>query len=135
MSEAFELSEQLPVAYRYDFDGYGYQYIDSGSGSDWQTRIKDAEPLYTKQLTNVEPIAYCVDLEEDALIEASKILCLDSTDENFLKIPLYTHPMRELTDEEIVKVLDDIVGDVQHIEVLHMIIFAKEILKASRGEK
>jgi hypothetical protein len=36
-----------PVAMRYDFDGYGYLYIDSGSGSDWQTRIKDAEPLYT----------------------------------------------------------------------------------------
>ncbi len=36
-----------PVAMRYDFDGYGYKYIDSGSGSDWQTRIKDAEPLYT----------------------------------------------------------------------------------------
>jgi hypothetical protein len=36
-----------PVALRYDFDGYGYQYIDSGSGSDWQTRIKNTEPLYT----------------------------------------------------------------------------------------
>ena len=35
-----------PVAIRYDFDGYGYQYIDSGSGSDWQTRVK-GEPLYT----------------------------------------------------------------------------------------
>ena len=32
---------------RYDFDGYGWKYIDSGSGSDWQTRIKDAEPVYT----------------------------------------------------------------------------------------
>lgn len=39
--------EQEPVAMRYDFDGYGWKYIDSGSGSDWQTRIKDAEPLYT----------------------------------------------------------------------------------------
>ena len=35
-----------PVAIRYDFDGYGYQYIDSGTGSDWQTRVK-GEPLYT----------------------------------------------------------------------------------------
>ena len=32
---------------RYDFDGYGYKYIDSGSGSNWQERIKGAEPLYT----------------------------------------------------------------------------------------
>ncbi len=36
-----------PVAMRYDGDGYGYLYIDSGSGSDWQRRHKDAEPLYT----------------------------------------------------------------------------------------
>ena len=35
-----------PVAIRYDFDGYGYKYMDSGSGSDWQTRV-DGEPLYT----------------------------------------------------------------------------------------
>ena len=34
-----------PVAIRYDFDGYGYQYIDSGTGSDWQKRVK-GEPLY-----------------------------------------------------------------------------------------
>ena len=49
-----------PVAIRYDFDGYGYQYMDSGSGSDWQTRV-DGELLYT-------------------------------------------HPLKELTDEEILKV-------------------------------
>jgi hypothetical protein len=45
-----------PVAIRYDFDGYGYQYIDSGSGSDWQTRV-DGELLYThpaKTLTDEE---------------------------------------------------------------------------------
>jgi hypothetical protein len=35
-----------PVAIRYDFDGYGYKYMDSGSGSDWQTRV-EGEPLYT----------------------------------------------------------------------------------------
>ena len=35
-----------PVAIRYDFDGYGYQNIDSGTGSDWQTRVQ-GEPLYT----------------------------------------------------------------------------------------
>lgn len=41
-----EQPAQQPVAMRYDFDGYGYKYIDAGSGSDWQTRIKDAEPVY-----------------------------------------------------------------------------------------
>ena len=45
-----------PVAIRYDFDGYGYQYMDSGSGSDWQTRV-EGEFLYThpsKDLTDEE---------------------------------------------------------------------------------
>jgi hypothetical protein len=45
-----------PVAIRYDFDGYGYKYMDSGSGGDWQTRV-DGEPLYThpaKTLTDEE---------------------------------------------------------------------------------
>jgi hypothetical protein len=44
------------VAIRYDFDGYGYKYMDSGSGSDWQTRV-EGEPLYThpaKTLTDEE---------------------------------------------------------------------------------
>ena len=47
VKEALAQPAQEPVAMRYDYDGYGYKYIDSGSGSDWQTRIKDAEPIYT----------------------------------------------------------------------------------------
>lgn len=35
-----------PVAVRYDFDGYGWQYVDGGSGSDWLTRHEDGEVLY-----------------------------------------------------------------------------------------
>ena len=46
IQEALAQPAQEPVAMRYDYDGYGYKYIDSGSGSDWQTRIKDAEPIY-----------------------------------------------------------------------------------------
>ena len=49
-----------PVAIRYDFDGYGYQYMDSGSGSDWLTRV-DGELLYThpaKTLTDEELLEY-----------------------------------------------------------------------------
>ena len=46
MEKLLAQPEQEPVAIRYDFDGYGYQYIDSGSGSDWQTRVQ-GEPLYT----------------------------------------------------------------------------------------
>ena len=39
--------EQEPEAMRYDFDGYGWLYIDNGSGSSWREKIKNAEPLYT----------------------------------------------------------------------------------------
>lgn len=52
--EAALVQEQAePVAMRYGYDGYGYQYIDSGSGSDWRTRIKDAEPLCVAPLKAV----------------------------------------------------------------------------------
>jgi len=53
--KGYEMNNE-PVAIRYDFDGYGYQYMDSGSGSDWQTRV-DGELLYThpaKELTDEE---------------------------------------------------------------------------------
>ena len=46
IKETLAQPEQDPVAIRYDYDGYGYQYIDSGSGSDWQKRVQ-GEPLYT----------------------------------------------------------------------------------------
>ena len=36
-----------PVAIRYDFDGHGYLYMDAKSGSDWASRVKDCEFLYT----------------------------------------------------------------------------------------
>jgi hypothetical protein len=50
--------KQEPVAMRYDFDGYGYKYIDNGSGSDWQTRIKDAEPVFAHPQPKQEPVAW-----------------------------------------------------------------------------
>ena len=45
--EALAQPEQEPVAMRFDFDGYGWLYIDNGSGSNWKEKIKNAEPLYT----------------------------------------------------------------------------------------
>ena len=49
MSEPIGNTKQLaePVAVRYDFDGYGYIYMDAGSGSDWASRVKNCEFLYT----------------------------------------------------------------------------------------
>ena len=84
-----------PVACRYDFDGYGYLYMDAGSGSDWASRVKNCEPLYT-------------------------------------------HPMRELTDEKIIKIANKKITDdfyiPEHLDYL-LIRFARAIIKASRGEK
>jgi hypothetical protein len=203
-TDVFHINEgkiNEPVAVRYDFDGNGYLYMDAGSGSDWASRVKDCEFLYTHPIRELnepiawmhtnskqifktekpnqfdlplftplyahpmrelnEPIAYCVDLEEDALFEASKIIGLDSTDVNFLKIPLYTHPMsddedndifrkeqvvkfyaearplrekykhRELTDDEILKIYDEVYVK-NHNDGID---FARAIIKASRGEK
>ena len=88
MSEPIGNTEQLaePVAVRYDFDGYGYMYMDAGSGSDWASRVKDCEFLYT-------------------------------------------HPISELTDEEIM-----IIHDATNTNNW-VIDFARAIIKASRGEK
>ena len=77
-----------PVALRYDFDGHGYLYMDAGSGSDWASRVKDCEFLYT-------------------------------------------HPIRELSDEEILKIYDEVYVK-KHNDGID---FARAIIKASRGEK
>jgi len=79
-----------PVALRYDFDGYGYLYMDAGSGSDWASRVKDCEFLYT-------------------------------------------HPMRELSNEEIGDVLNKFDLNNGHDSPFYK--FARAIIKASRGEK
>jgi len=76
----------MPVAVRYDFDGHGYLYMDAGSGSDWASRVKDCEFLYT-------------------------------------------HPMRELTESEILEVWKENYGDVNIIN------FARAILKHQEVSK
>ena len=99
MSESIGNTEQLaePVACRYDFDGYGYLYMDAGSGSDWASRVKDCEPLYT-------------------------------------------HPMRELSDEEMLEVYKKVFNKQnefkENLKRRSYFDFARAILKkASRGEK
>ena len=68
-----------PVAIRYDYDGYGYQYIDFGSGSDWQKRVQ-GEPLYTTPKIEVGcaecgvnggHALYCVECAEKFVGEAA----------------------------------------------------------------
>jgi hypothetical protein len=78
-----------PVAVRYDFDGYGYIYMDAGSGSDWASRVKDCEFLYTR-------------------------------------------PIRELTDEEILELANQYLQTQDYYGakvVVGLIDFARELLK------
>jgi hypothetical protein len=116
-----------PVAIRYDFDGYGYKYMDSGSGSDWQTRV-DGEPLYIHPSKHDLGIAEAIGFDkgheagrqlgmrqERALWELSA-----STQE--IENP---HPAKTLTDEEIVRISETC--DLNH--VLGLIDFARAILK------
>jgi len=88
-----------PVAMRYDFDGYGYKYIDSGSGSDWQTR-KKGELLYTKPFFSQKPVAMMVKIDGFDKPEFTTT-CSSAALKHPNYTALYDHPMRELTDEEI----------------------------------
>jgi alcohol dehydrogenase YqhD (iron-dependent ADH family) len=89
-----------PVALRYDFDGNGYLYMDAGSGSDWASRVKDCEFLYTHPLTNAEPIAW-VYPEFMKNIKDAKCWTAYATYHKDRPIPLYTHPMRDDEDDDI----------------------------------
>ena len=95
----YEQPASKPVAMRYDFDGYGYKYIDAGSGSDWQTRIKDAEPVYAspQPAQQQEPVAW---YDPEVMNEDRGI---SWTPGQFHTAPLYTSPQQRkpLTDEEI----------------------------------
>jgi hypothetical protein len=61
-------------AMRYGFDGFGYKYIDSGSGSDWRTRHPDAEPLYTQTQTDAPKPKPKPDPLEEVLLEIDRAI-------------------------------------------------------------
>jgi hypothetical protein len=89
-----------PVAIRYDFDGYGYQYMDSGSGSDWLTRV-DGELLYTHPADE--------SFDRTASHMAGEYV---------------SYPAKTLTDEEIIELFADTRFDAEE-----RIQFARAILK------
>ena len=119
-----------PVAMRYDFDGYGYRYIDSGSGSDWQTREK-GEFLYTKPFFNQKPVAMMVKMDGFDKPEFTTI-CGSAALKHPNYTALYDHPMRELSDEEIKQIFRDESGfeiDTCPIAILD---FARAIIERCR---
>jgi hypothetical protein len=86
-----------PVAVRYDFDGNGYLYMDAGSGSDWASRVKDCEFLYTHPIRELnEPIAWMH-------TNSGKIFKTEKPNEFDLPLftPLYTHPISDDEDNDI----------------------------------
>jgi hypothetical protein len=84
-----------PVAIRYDFDGYGYQYMDSGSGSDWQTRVK-GELLYADHPACKHGVddGACKECYQDAT-EPVALTQVEIMNALTLGIPLYTYPAKE----------------------------------------
>jgi hypothetical protein len=62
-------AEPSPVAMRYDFDGFGWFYIDSGSGSNWRTKVSGAEPLYTRPTAALNPLSR---KQRDQVFESSE---------------------------------------------------------------
>ena len=143
MSEPIGNTKQLaePVAVRYDFDGYGYIYMDAGSGSDWASRVKDCEFLFIHPMRELSdnseqlPIAYCEDLDSFGMNVASQLLGLDSTDEEFLETPLYAHPQKELSRKDFLEIWENEVNKFHDVEEYDIANFARAIIKASRGEK
>ena len=142
MSEPIGNTKQLaePVAVRYDFDGYGYIYMDAGSGSDWASRVKDCEFLYTHPISepigNTEqlPIAW-VYPEFMENIKDAKCWTAYSTYHKNRPIPLYAHPMRELTRKDFLEIWENEVNKFHDVEEYDIANFARAIIKASRGEK
>jgi hypothetical protein len=60
-----------PEVMRYGFDGFGYKYIDSGSGSDWRTRHPDAEPLYARQPTQSDALREALETARDYVADVA----------------------------------------------------------------
>jgi hypothetical protein len=110
IKEALETKDE-PVAMRYDFDGYGYKYIDNGSGSDWQNRIKNAEPLYaTPQIkTKDEPLITVDDLEQEIYENTREFISFNVM--KWMIKKFYTTPQRTwvgLSDEEMKRTCRDV---------------------------
>ena len=106
--EVSEMNNE-PVAIRYDFDGYGYQYMDSGSGSDWQTRV-DGELLYANPACkhgvddgackecyqeSTEPVAWGMTWKDGEIYDVISP-AQHAKEEGDYTVPLYLHPAKEL---------------------------------------
>ena len=94
-----------PVAIRYDFDGYGYQYRDAGHGSNWMARLPEGELLYTHPAKELH-----LSLQKNK--EIGELLAVTYTDDEhrIVEVLWQKPPAKTLTDEEIREVFDEVVG-------------------------
>ena len=83
---------------------------------------------------NNEPVAWMLADKEAEHIRSIMAVQHDFVPEGCVEIPLYTHPVKELTDEEIMKLYDQ--DDLYNIDegqmYLKPIEFARAILRKAR---
>ena len=83
---------------------------------------------------NDEPVAY-INVEERKLEWAKPMTWHTPTIAQMEKIPLYTHPVKELTDDEMKDLIQEYWGDVHIVDpdgFLHEIAFIKAILRKAK---
>jgi hypothetical protein len=138
-----------PVAIRYDFDGYGYQYMDSGSGSDWQTRV-DGELLYADPACKhgvddgackecyqeaTEPVKE-LHLSLQKSKQTGELLAVTYTDDEHRIVEVLWQRPPELTDEEILIVWTSSnfvrYTETGHIDEIFFNKFARAILRKAK---
>jgi hypothetical protein len=83
---------------------------------------------------NIEPVAY-INVEERKLEWAAPVKWDTPIIAKMDKIPLYTHPVKELTDEEICKIFNEHTGLGIHqkeADKADLLVFAKAILRKTQ---
>jgi hypothetical protein len=82
-----------------------------------------------KSMRNNEPVAWMLADKEAEHIRSIIAVQHDFVPEGCVEIPLYTHPVKELTDEEIAEEWAKFYPDVFHT---HLIDFARAILRKAQ---
>ena len=90
----------------------------------------------SEPIGNTEQLPMAWKIEELDYVTSSKLSMDGWVAKGMTITPLYTHPpMRELSDEEIQRIWYEEVTKYQDIEDYDIHVFAKAIIKASRGKE
>ena len=81
---------------------------------------------------NNEPVAWMLADKEAEHIRSIMAVQHDFVPEGCVEIPLYTHPVKELTDEEILQVMMNVYSDT--VPPIRGIEFARAILRKAQGD-